>query len=303
MKLTDEDKQGLSASEILALERDEEDTSKDAVIVSDKKEDKQDDKIEGESDAAAQDDGDDSLEESTTEHAPKDTAPPKFTVDETRDFAAEMKNVRAERAGIEDKWTTGEINDAERNVQLADLDEKRDALLVAQTRTQTLLEINDQNTARAAQAVLKAEDEAIMALVDADAKLGESMLNYKGDTAAQRDFDAALTATKNSSTHAGKTAAEQVQAAHRMVLSMRGIAQPAASPAPAPAAPIKSGRRDVPMSLGGLPNAGRAEGGVTDDNWTKFSTLNGDASERFLASLSEGEVDRLTRLADAKMFK
>jgi hypothetical protein len=86
-----------------------------------------------------------------------------------------------------------------------------------------------------------------------------------------------------------------------MVLSMRGIAAPAPAQA-APTPPAKPVRRDVPLSLGGLPDAGRAAGGVNDEAYAKFSTLQGEAAERFLAGLSEAEVDRLTKLADSKMF-
>jgi hypothetical protein len=292
MKLSDEDKQGLSADEIKALEQAEEGEGENLL------------KVDGEPAAAQKDDDPDGkpVAKSETELdliEADEAAPapaPKFTVD-GRDFKAELATLRAERSAIEEQWTAGEIDDAARNAQLGDLEDKRDTLVAEQTRAATLLEINQQNEQNALAKVVESENAAIVALIAADAKAGDASLNYKADLAAQKDFDVALTAIKNSSTHASKSPSEHVAAAHRMVLSMRGIAAPAATPTPKPA-----GRREVPPSLGGLPDAGRAEGGVSDEAWNKFSTLKGEAAERFLGSLPEHEVDRLTRMADNKMF-
>lgn len=308
MKLSDDEKQGLSADEIKALEQAEEGEG-DGVLKLDGEALKEDGATtttataegDGAGQAAELDEADlDLLDEDDGATAREViTTAPKFEVD-ARDFKAELAQLRTERAAIEDKWTSGEIDDATRNTQLATLEEQRDQLLIEQTRAQTLLEINQQNEANAQAKIVQAENAAIVALIESDAKAGSASLNYKTDVAAQKDFDVALTAIKSSATHASKSPAEHVAAAHRMVLSMRGIAAP--GPAAAPAQPDKPARREVPLSLGGLPDAGRAAGGVSDEAYLKFSTLQGEAAERFLAGLSEAEVERLTKLADSKMF-
>jgi hypothetical protein len=315
MKLSDEDKLGLSPDEIKALEQAEEGEG-DGVLKLDGEPVKDDGATgttttttataavegEGEGDGGELDEDDlDLLDEEDGASAREVVAQPaKFEVD-ARDFKAELAQLRTDRAAVEEKWTAGEIDDAARNEQLAKLEEQRDNLLIEQTRAQTLLEINQQNEANALARVQEAENKAIIALIESDAKAGDSSLNYKTDVSAQKDFDVALTAIKASATHADKSPAEHVAAAHRMVLSMRGIAAPAPAQA-APTPPAKPVRRDVPLSLGGLPDAGRAAGGVNDEAYAKFSTLQGEAAERFLAGLSEAEVDRLTKLADSKMF-
>lgn len=308
MKLSDEDKLGLSDDEIKALEQAEEGEG-EGVLKLDGEAVKEEGTAAADTTTAAAADGEGEgeggdLDESDLDLLDEDDGDTvrevsKFTVD-ARDFKAELAQLRADRAAVEEKWTAGEIDDAARNEQLAKLEEQRDNLLIEQTRAQTLLEINQQNEAAALAKVAEAENAAIIALIASDAKAGDASLNYKADVGAQKDFDAALTAVKASSTHAGKSPAEHVAAAHRMVLSLRGIAAPAPASAPAPAA--KPTKRDVPLSLGGLPDAGRAAGGVSDEAYAKFSTLQGEAAERFLAGLSEAEVDRLTKLADSKMF-
>lgn len=310
MILSDEDKQGLSADEIKALEQAEEGEGEALLLVdgeappADKATnqedgDKEDDKPPEKAADAELDESDLDLIEGEGDKAPAPAAPTKFDVEE-RDYAAELKAVRAERSDIEQKWTEGELTDAERNTQIQELEDKRDALLIEQTRAQTLAEINRQNAERTEQAALNAENAAIVALVNADKAKGDSGLSYHSDADAQRDFDAALNAAKSSASHAGKSPAELVQAAHKMVMAMRGlnVAEAKSEPSQQP----KSSKREVPPSLGGLPDAGRAPGSISDDNWAKFSTLQGEAAERFMAGLPEAEVDRLTRLADSKMF-
>lgn len=317
MKLSDEDKQGLSQDEIKALEQADDTDLADAVNVDGKTLEEavngDEKKPEGEQGAeGAQKEGEgegegalaaEDLDLIKDDEPAAQRQPVKFEVDQ-RDFAAELKTIRTERSGIEEKWSAGEITDEQRVAQLDTLEEKRDAVLAEQARATTLAEINQQNAQKAEQARIGAEDSAILALMAADEKADPAArLSYRTDASAQKDFDAALAAVKSSATHASKSPAEHVQAAHKMVMAMRGIA---AAPAPAAAtpaaAPAPKPPRDVPVGLGGLPNAGRAAGDMGDDNFAKFSSLNGEAAERFLAGLPEHEVDRLTNLADSKMF-
>ncbi len=338
MILSDEDKEGLTPDEIRALEQAEEGEGEGLLKVDGQavgataaeqaleQEDKGKQTEQAQQQAAApapapaaaqagqegneegEGEGDDDKPAATSAPAPA-PVPTEFKVEE-RDFAAELKAVRAERSEIEKQWSDGDLSDEQRLAKLEELEERRDSLLIEQTRAQTLTDINRQTTAQQAQAQASAEDAAILALVKADSVAGQASVSYKTDVTAQQDFDAALAAAKASASHAGKSPAEIVQVAHNMVLSMRGISPvsaapaptPAPTPAPAPAPAAKSQRREVPPSLGGLPDAGRSAGSVSDENWARFSNLNGEAAERFLAGLPESEVDRLTRMADSKMF-
>lgn len=330
MILSDEDKQGLSADEIQALEQAEEGEG-DGLLKIDgqavgateaENNPEQDDKAKAGQQAAApaaapapaaqegqqaneegEDDGNADAAAAITAQPP---VPKEFKVEE-RDFGAELKAVRSERAEVEKQWTDGELTDEQRLQKLEELEERRDSLLIEQTRAQTLADINRQNTAQQQEQIKAEEDLHIVALIKKDAAEGEKGVGYISDKSVQEDFDAALAAVKASASHAGKSPAEIVRVAHNMVLAMRGIAPtpssaPAPAPEPAPAPPAKNQRREVPPSLGGLPDAGRSAGSVSDENWSRFSQLNGEAAERFLAGLSESEVERLTRMADSKMF-
>lgn len=210
MILSDEDKAGLSADEIKALEQAEEGEGEGLLKVDGEappgaKNTKEVETVSTQADETAELDEDDlDLIEDEGKAPATPPAPAKFEV-AARDYAADMKAIRTERQGIEQKWTDGELTDDERNAQLDGLEERRDALLVEQTRAQTLGEINRQNAERTELAQQTAEDAAIVALVKNDKAIGATGVSYHDNVDAQRDFDAALTAAKASASHAGKS--------------------------------------------------------------------------------------------------
>ena len=76
----------------------------------------------------------------------------------------------------------------------------------------------------------------------------------------------------------------------------REEADQAPAPVAAPAAPAAPARRDVPVTLSGLPNAGQAT--ARDDMLEQAGRLQGEDLERWMAGQTPETVGRLMCLAD-----
>lgn len=151
--------------------------------------------------------------------------------------------------------------------------------LVAQ---RTLSKANEQAAAQRAQdeaTTMQAGIEALMKESDKDG----APINYVKDLKAQKQFDMALQQLGADPDNSGKSAAWAIAEADRVVRALRGIAgTPAAAPA-APTPPAKPGKRDVPITLAGLPSA--APNQVGADLRAQFMTLDAEDAEEFLARL------------------
>lgn len=225
--------------------------------------------------------------------APAAPAPAPFKVDAT-DYTEQRKALATEKTEAFKKWSDGQLSDDEYAQAQAAFDERLADITRAQTRADTLREVNEQRAAQERATIEQAEHAAMADL----AKRVKGTLDY-ADQAAARQFDLAFDAVKADPTNAALTPAQQVEKAHVAVLAMRGIAAPAPTTAAtsAPAAPApKPKPRDVPVTLGGLPNA--APAGVHDDLMEQAGRLSGLELEEFLARQTPATVARIMRTAD-----
>lgn len=233
----------------------------------------------------------------------KDTAPepaklPTYEVP-TKDFAAERKALRESRKEIQAKWDQGDLTDEELQTQLDAVDDQLEALTAEKVRADTLRDLNEQH-AREAQAKIDAEfNTATAAIIKAAATSATAKVDYVKDKGAQRQFDMALDMLQADEANAGKTPTQLVAEAHKAVLVIRGlpIGNAAPAPAPAPAAvPAAPRPRDVPVTLGGLPNASQVP--LQDETLAQASRLSGEDLENFLSRLPPAQQQRLLRSID-----
>ncbi len=117
-------------------------------------------------------------------------------------------------------------------------------------------------------------------------------LDYATPKAAAR-FDAEMSILANDPDWQNRDFTDRVAEAHKNVLAVMGK-KPAPAPAPAPVAAAPAAAPLGPRTLSGLPTAAPAGTGG-DPIMDKFLSLQGDAAERFLASQSPAEVERLMR--------
>lgn len=166
------------------------------------------------------------------------------------DFAAQRDAIKAERREVESKWSGGELSDDERVAALEAIQDKSDALLIAQTRAATLTEANAQAERKAVEQRVSLENAAMKALAEAEvANIAKKLpaIDYRTDTLAQTQFDMMFSAVKANPANAGLSAKEQVAEAHKAVRALRGMGQPApVEPKPKPT---------IPQTLGNLPSA------------------------------------------------
>lgn len=238
----------------------------------------------------------DQLAEVVDEGAKPAPAPKPFKVEEL-DYAAERKKLADAKAEVERKWGAGEegCTDEWRLAELERIDAERDELLIRHTRATTLREQNEQAEAQRREVYESVISAEVGKLLEASKKAGAAV-PYASDKKAQAQFDNYLKAVETDPDAADLSPAQRVAEAHRLVMARRGIAA-APAPAPAPAAaPATPARREVPVTLSGLPNAGREN--QDQDLLAELSTLSGEDYEMRLASLPAGTVEKLLRRAD-----
>jgi len=237
------------------------------------------------------------LEEPAAEAPP--AAPVPFKVEGPADYKAERAALREQKAAIEAKWGAGDLTDEERTAELTKVDDAIEDLLVSHTRAETLRTANQQAAEREMNA-------AVNAILASAKKAGT--IDYSADTKAAKQFDAALTMLMGDEDNRGLSSSELTAMAHRTVLALRGIAdkpagaKPDANATAQAQAPAPQARRDVPRAtLADIPNAGVF--GVDDEVAAKFSTLEGEDAEDYLASLPQAVQDRIIRSADATALR
>lgn len=308
MKLTDEDKRGLTPAEIEALESEQDDgdglddasgNAGETVNANDMEIDDGlgDDETPGNADEGAADDGSNkanpadtlSQEDLASLAADDDKPAPEVLAVPEDNYTDKLSQLKADKRTIEQQWSDGELSDEQRAEKLQEIDDQREALLAAKVKAETLAEINAQRVAQA-QAREESEWNSAAAALAGDPKV-KALVDYTMDASAVEQFDLALAAVAKSPSAKGLTKPELVAKAHAAVLAMRGIEMPKQSAQAPKQAPT---RRDVPMTLGGLPQAARVE--VGDDLEARFAKMSGPEAETFLASLPAAQQNKLMGL-------
>lgn len=253
---------------------------------------------EGEAAAAAaattEADGEGSETDSATTAEP---VRPTYEAPEARDFGAELKGVRDEQAALRKQWSDGELGDDEYNAKLAELEDRRDAVLTAKVQAETIENLNRQ-------AVIQTQQQVLAAIRKASMEAGQ--LDYT-DVKNATAFDKMLGAVMADPENGGKSFPELAQAAHDALCAVRGVkaAAPAPSPAPSPAgapapapaaaaAPAAPTMRGIPPTLGGIPQA--SANPVSNDAATAIVSMDDpDQAEAALASLPASQRAELLR--------
>lgn len=212
-----------------------------------------------------------------------------YQVQDTKPIGDQRKQLAEDKKALTKKWSDGTITDDEFAEQSAVLDDKRDALLIQETRAATLQEVNTQNAQREANAVLGAiRTEA--------ATLGVDYGSADKPTTAAYQFDAALEGLAKDPAWQNKPYVELARQAHRTVLALNGkLAPAAAAPAPAAAkAPERKAAAEPPQTLRELPAAERAN--VGDDVLEQWKSATGPAAESLWNRMSPAQQERALNL-------
>lgn len=236
--------------------------------------------------------------EAAAEPEPAPAAQPKpqaFDVPDTAAMDTQRKALRDEKRDLTKKWSAGEVTDEEYADQVDALDDKLSTLVAAQTEAATLHRINAQNEARAKAEAEAAENQAMFATAQASKSAG--LIDYGTNKVAAAQFDSLFAAAKIDPANAKLSAQQVVEKAHKAVLALNGLAE-APKPKAEAAAPAAPAPRNVPPSIGGLPNASQTV--VQDELLAQFNQLEGDDAERFMASLNDKQVERLMRMSDGR---
>lgn len=209
--------------------------------------------------------------------APKPAAPApvKYQGITEADYKKEAGAIATDKGALMKQLMDGEIDAEAFASKDAELAERRDKL----TASFTLAQANRENEATRQQAIVQDLQSNIGKLMKESAKPGAA-IDYNKDAKAQRQFDMALQQLADDPDNATSTPAQLVAEADRFVRTLRGIAAaPAAAPAPAPKP--GGGKRDAPVTLGGLPAA--APQRIGEDVRSQFNQLQGEEAEDFLA--------------------
>ena len=211
------------------------------------------------------------------------------------DHDAKLADLKTRQQTLSKSWADGTTDDEAYSTQMQALQDERDAIVRAQATADALKQINEQH-ARDAEQKREAElNTAVVALIEKSKAQG-SPINYNTDTDAQAEFDRFFDALLGMPKHANKPAAEIAALAHKSVLTVRGIpvAAPAAASATAaaPAAPKPVG----PMTLSGIPDAGKI--GLQDELTEQIHSMDAEELESWMATQPQHVIDRVMKSAD-----
>ncbi|WAC72079.1 hypothetical protein OU995_21280 [Roseateles sp. SL47] len=221
--------------------------------------------------------------------AGEDDQEPDLIQVEKIDFKAKRAELTKAEQEIDQKWTEGSLTDAERNQQMADLRDRRDALTAEQSRNETIQAMNASALERHQLGVLRGI---------ATASKAAGQLDYS-DAKVGAAFDGMLRAVASDPANEGKNFRELAQLAHEGLCAVRGVRAQAAAPAPAPAAAAKPGAQAAavrtppkpPITLRDLPTASTPHTG--GDAFDALSGLKGQDYQAAFDKLSPAQKQRL----------
>ena len=208
-------------------------------------------------------------------------APTTYKAEIPADLDANREALLTEKADALEKLMAGEI-DAKEFASVEMRVTKEMAKIDRQlARAETLAEINQQS-------VSQYEGLVIAQIVDTT----KSVLNYRKDTTAARQFDAVMAGLRADPANASKSFADLAADANKTVLAIRGLSlpgeqTPAAASAQAASKPPQRGVPAVPPTLRGIPTAAtpNSGGGVVE----QMANLSGQAYEAAFSKLSPAQ--------------
>lgn len=205
------------------------------------------------------------------------------------DYEERIGNLKARDAELRQRFKDGEIDIDERDAGLAEVQEEREALLVARTKA----DISQDMSAQAAQRAWRdaiTESKAKFALPE------NGGIDYDKDAEAAEAWNEEVKALAQMPRHADKSMEWFLTTAHKRVMLERGLT-PAASltpaPAPAPAASRKPPIGQAPVTLAQVP--GSDGPGDVGGEFAHLSALNGEELEDAIARMSPAQREKYAR--------
>lgn len=239
----------------------------------------------GDDDATADDKSDDEDTDESDEDdrpAPEPTFAPQYHAGDPASFDAQLKGVRESRAELTKKWRDGEIEDADYDAKIAELDDAKDTIIEQRAAARLTASMNEQASRQAFErdkanfvrtmdkyeSVPYGSNPMIRSAFESELRsAAERAIAEKRDPSAQELFEEA---------HAGVV--KQLAA-----LGVQIGRKPKADPKPTE--PEARAPRNVPKTLSGMPAAAPAST-ASDDLMTEAAQLEGEELEVFIARLS-----------------
>ena len=221
------------------------------------------------------------------EPAPVEKKPVTYKGVSDADYKTATAALNAEKKAAMKQLMDGEIDADAYGVIEAAIADKRDDLVADRTLARANAEALEHANA-ASMAEYQSHINALMKTSKGAA------IDYSADAKAQKQFDDASRLIANDPDNANMTPKQVVEASHRMVQALRGIAAtPAPAPAPAAAAAKTAAAKanPPPVTLGGLPAA--APNAVASDLRSQFALLTGEDAEDFLERLPKDKRQAL----------
>ncbi|MBN9461705.1 MAG: hypothetical protein J0H00_10840 [Burkholderiales bacterium] len=280
-KLADLDEDEIKEIENLAGEEDEDEEAGD---------DAEDGAAAGKDDAETKD-GDAEEEDEDEGAAPRieKTFAPNFSAGDPESFDDQLKTIREQRTALTKSWRAGEVEDADYDAKLAELDDQKDAVIEQRATAQAAITISRQtakqafdhdreNFLRAMEKYESVPYSKTPMLASAFAQelkaAGQRAIDEKRDPSAQDLFEEAHVRVLEQMRALGMTVAKKPKKEDGQQDS-QGAKEPEAK------AP-----RQVPRTLGGLPSAA-PNGAMVDDLMSQAANLEGEDLEIFVARLPD----------------
>lgn len=211
---------------------------------------------------------------------PKPQAQPSYTAELPADIEVKQQAISTELGELRDKFKAGDIDVDDYEAQRDTLLDQRGELNKAITKAEISQEMQQQSAQQAWQA-------AIERTFDAAVKPEQGGIDYRKDQAKAADLDLFVRRLAEDQANADKDMDWFLTEGHRRVKALHGIA---ATPAPAPAAPVQTRKSPIdaaPKTLAQVPGAD-GPGDVAGE-FADLDALYGDALEDAVARLSPAQ--------------
>ena len=242
----------------------------------------------------------------TTPTVPSRTQPlPRYEAKLPEDFAEQVKALAAKEAELKRQFKAGELEFDDFELAREALLTQREALTLARTKAEISQEMNAQN---AEQLWLHTVNTFVDTVASRDQAAGG--IDYRKDAAKASDLDQFVRGLAAQAEHADKSMEWFLTEAHRRVLALHGLSQPAAMPAAnsaaKPAADTAALKAAVvadrkppleaaPKSLAVIPG-GEGPGDV-ESEFSAVLALDGFDYEQAIARMSPAQRERFLRAA------
>jgi hypothetical protein len=201
------------------------------------------------------------------------------------DFDAQVTDIKEKTAALRAQFKAGEIEFEAFEYQKAELDDKREALMRAQTKAEVSREMTEQS---AANAWAKSIDSLYASA------LKDEGVDYRKDAARNADLDTFVKALANKPENQDKSMDWFLTEAHKRVNALHGTVTPTKAPT-TPAKPAEQNRKPPapPKNLATVPGADGP--GDIGSEFAHLDALDGNDLEAAIAKMSPAQREKFSR--------